>query len=500
VSTGLLLRSLGAALALTTPLGGCAGTQVGDATARDFRRADLADIPLRTLDIVVVSRSPVEFETAIDVNAFSAPALDRPIAPEADRRAPQQRAALEQALVEWAESRGFDARVHRAAAARPDLDAVMQSSEADALLLVRVVPVDRFGIFLSESGQEVVELEDVGTGFVRGSRDPRAVRTGRLLVGQAFLFEPRSRVRLWSRQVPDFPKKGRLVPRHPFLRYGFVLKEGAQTPTEVAKAREAARRFVPAMMAPFPEPRAGDVAARRRLLDIDLDREQVRQRFLDENHFAVEVAGGWAYEGVRTESRGVQNQVGPNPSTGDLIPLPDLGTSDLASSGMFRVVEPRVTWFTPGNFPLGPPRGLPGTFTLGARFSHAVVPNDFSRTALIPAVDEEDSFDQVALLEVGSGTRWGGALLLGWALWVSPSLMLTPEMGGFVDVLEYDTTLQTLPNDVLLRGGAEVGFGAMIRITPWLFARPRVSGRVGADGNGGIFGGFGASAGVGVLF
>lgn len=213
----------------------------------------------------------------------------------------------------------------------------------------------------------------------------------------------------------------------------------------------------------------------------------------------MEVGGGWSLEGVGTGARSVQDAALPGEANQRITPLPALDTGALAPNGMLRAVEPRVTFFTPATF-LGPPRGLPGAFTFAARFSWAEVPNQFSRTALVPAEDLGAPTDQGVDLEVGAGTRLGGAIFLGWALWVSESVMVTPELGGFVDVLQYETSLSTVPNDTLIRGGFEGGLGAMLRVNPWLFVRPRVSGRLGTDGGTGLFGGVGLSAGVGVLF
>lgn len=470
-------------LVLLAALGttGCAGARSGQATAREFARREVQSVPLQTLDVFVVSRSPVQVDRSLDVDAFPPPEPDQVLVPDADTDA-EQRTALEERVLAWTRERGFEARLLRSEKAQPTLQDLLAASEADGVLVVRVVPVDRFGVFDSGSGQEVIVLEPEAQPVIRKEVDV-SVRQGRLLVGQAFLFEPRSQIRLWSRQIPDFPDEGRLVPQHPFFAYGFVLKPGAPVPDPESTAQEAAQRFVPAMLGPLPPPHGGD---RSVLADIDVQAERTRNDFFDRNHFALEFGAGWGLESISTASQTNQDQVGFD--QGVIIPLPDLGTGALAPAGTARLVEPRFTWFTPS------------AWSFGLRLGYGTVPVDFARSAVVAARSPDDTFEQLAELAVSGGARYGAALLSGRAIWLSERFLFHPELGVFIDVLELDTTVRTVPDDVHVRGGLEAGASIMIRITPVLFVRPRVSGRLGLDAAGSPFAGIGLSGSVGLLF
>lgn len=466
----------------------CAGSTAGSATSRDYARSELREVPLRTLAVWVAARPAVEDEGSLDdVKAFDAPRLNDQLAPERVD-AVQQRALLE-ALEAWGADQGFEVKPAPAPTARPTLREVLGAADADAVLVVRVAPVDRFSVFQQSGEQQMIETGDPSS-QVLTTADQAEDRYGRLLIGQAFLFEPRSRVRLWSRQIPDFPPAGRLVPDDPFLAYGFVARDVDEVMDGADKARRAAAAFVPAMLRTFPEPREGDPAARLALQDDSIQQSEKVQRFFDRNHVAIELGVGWELPALSSTARTLQ-------PTGDVqqgpaeTPLPDVGTSELASMGSIEAVRPKVTWVAPGGT----------TFSLG--FEIGLIPNDLVRTVFAEAVLDSTSVDQAVELRASGGTAVGGTLAVGRLVPLAPRLFLLPEVGTFVDVYVFDVS-PTIPDGTHPVWGAQGELSLLYRFSGWapLFIRLGAAGRVGADfaSPSPLFGSVAVTTALGLLF
>jgi hypothetical protein len=258
---------------------GCAGMR-GPAE-RTYRRAEADSVPLHALELVVVTAGPPRIAGPVfEVKTFEPPQEDAPLrlGPED----PSTQKALVEALERRLRAAGFSLVVRtappigdtatgtttatgartststlgasgtstRALPLTPDatLGELLEHSSADAVLVVRAVPVDGFVIDFGAGTR--VERTALGKETIRDWRPVN--KEGRLLVGQAFLFDRRSRLRLWTKQAPDYPEDGRLVPTHPFLRYGYVHDGPGPAPPDDERARLASARFVESMFGDFP--------------------------------------------------------------------------------------------------------------------------------------------------------------------------------------------------------------------------------------------------------
>jgi len=466
-------------------MAGCAGSTAGSATSRSFTRPEAERIPLRRLAVWVASRPAVEDDGALtDVPAFPPPRLDQPLSPpQVD---PLMQRALLAEIERWASDAGYAVEPAAAPEPRPTLRQLLDASAADAVLVVRVVPVDRFSIFEQSGEQQMIDTGDPATQMLT-TAESAETRLGRLLVGQAFLYEPRSRVRVWSRQIPDFPEAGRLVQGHPFLRYGFVEDDPDAALDPAVKARRAAGAFVPAMLATLPEPRAGDRGVRQRLASADVQETVEIQRFLDRNHLAFQLSAGWELPAITSSAETTQNVGQTDPA---VIDLPDVGTGELAPSGAFEL-RPELTWIQPG-----------GT-TFSATFEVGIIPNDFSRRVFAENVAPVSPDDpaQLAELSASGGITAGGSLAAGRLIPLSPQWHLLPEGGLFVDVWAFDVG-STIPDatHVVLGGRGELALLFRPSADQPFFLHAAAGGRAGWDFMGDFFGSLDLSTGFGLMF
>jgi hypothetical protein len=479
----LVHRTL-AALIIASLLGlsACAGSTAGSATSRAFERPELERLPLQTLSVWVVSKPPVENEGSLDdVDAFGPPGLDETLSPK--RVDPLMQRALLDRIEAWGRAQGFEVKPARAPTARPTLRELLGAAETDAVLIVRVVPVDRFTVFEKAGEQQIIDTGDPATQMLT-TAEAAEDRLGRLLVGQAFLYEPTSRVRLWSRQIPDFPTAGRLTPDDPFLAYGYVAEDVDEVTDLAEKAERAADAFVPAMLDTFPGPESGDPEVRAALRSASFQRQARMQRFLDQNHVALEISAGWEMPSIRSRARTLQDVGQLEPVE---IALPELGTGELAPVGSFEL-RPKAIWIRPG--------GL----SFSAGFELGFIPNDFQRTVFVENVDDVGDFDQAVELSVSGGTTVGGSLAGGWLVPLSPALFLHPEVGTFVDVYLFDAS-PTVPDATHVTWGGQGELSVWLRpsATGALYLRAGAGGRVGADFGGDVLASFVASVGVGWL-
>jgi hypothetical protein len=468
---------------LCAALGGCAST-AGSAVSRSFEREVVQVLPLQRIDVVVETKPVYRTKDALQPDAFPPPRLDAQLGARfAD---PDQTRALQVALRSWARAQGFEVGFLELSKDATLADA-LAASEADAVLVVRGLGVDEFGVFDTKQSQRFIEL---GSGeAAREVVGKPLPRTGRLIVGQAFLFDRDTGLRLWSRQIPDYPIEGKLLPNDPFFAYGFVQERGASELDASVKAEKAAEAFVPAILDGFPAPHAGDEAA---LADLDteaLARTAERDAFYDGAHWLVEVGTGWSLSNASIGAQLVRDA--QDPMGGDVVEVPPLGAGELLPSGVFRFLQPRATLI------------FPGGFTMSGHLEYGAIPGSFRRTLVAPAADPNADFDQFAELEVSGGDAVGFGLDFGYAYWQSDRLLFLPQLGLGWELLNFDDPNRLLEDSTLDRPFMRGDLGLV-----WfpsqglgLYLRPTLGFRVGWQiESGSVYGGLDVDGAVGVMF
>jgi len=322
-------------------------------------------------------------------------------------------------------------------------------STADALLVVRVAPVDTFSIFEVNNATTVLDPE-----LNRVMRQDSAVRhEGRLLVGQIFLFDRQSILRLWSRQRLDFPDAGRLTPDHPFLRSGYVAPRGS-APDLATRARLAAEAFVAQGLRDFPRAQEGSEEARARLLTIDTETEAAEQRFYDQQRWSVELAGSWALE-----------RAGAEVVIDDAV-VDSVGSGAVAPGGVLRG-QANLGFLFAGGFTL---RGGLGFGRGLQRFSRAY------------HQDGDDGLDRSFALTLPGASVFGANAAAGYTWWLSPRWSVAGTAGVFLE----SWSLRATPEDTVLepqrlRLGL-IGHADLIHTwSPRFFSRSGLTFRAGAD-------------------
>lgn len=525
MATSNLIRTL-APLGALLAASACATTS-GDSTSRTFRRPQLDDLPLESLDVVVsVSGPPAAAPPNFDIQTFPPPNWTSVLrAGEEDART---REALAAALRRELAGAGYRVRVlhggtgsteassgapgglplgaqapaqtstravgapsaaSASAAARPGeaplppdatLRDVLDASRADGVLVVRAVPVDAFYVF------ETID-DGTTTAGALGTRSPQAMRkersvqrSGRLLVGQAFLFDRRTGLRLWSRQLPGMPEDGKLTSSSEVLRFGVLTEPGAREPMPDEKAAQAAAGFTQAMLEPFPAAQAGRPEAREALGRIDVSSEQAKQSFLDEGHVTIAVDTSWSLE-----------TAGMDVTLGEDV-VDSLGTGAIAPNGVLRVT-PRFGYQWPGGFvaAVGVPIGI--------------APNQFARTYHRdnPDPNAADPNDLGAQISVGRPFAAGIELTGGYAWLFDAQLMLHTTAGLFGEVWDIEAAPEgVLPTNRLYRFGV-IGAGHLVyRFTETspAFVQGGLRGRLGGANRGPVVVGLDLSLGLGVQF
>ncbi|MEM1025590.1 MAG: hypothetical protein AAF627_09220 [Myxococcota bacterium] len=470
-------------LACAWVVSGCAST-TGGAVSRSFEREIVDAVPLQRLDVVVETSPVYRTEGALKPDAFPPPRLDARLAARfAD---PDQARALEAALSGWAEAQGFELGF-LALPEQASLSDALERSQADGVLVVRGLAVDEFGVYDTKQEQRFIDL---GSGDalpeVVGKPIPR---TGRLIVGQAYLFDRSTGLRLWSRQIPDFPNEGKLLPGDPFFRYGFVQKRGVSELDASVKAKKAAAAFVSAILDGFPEPHEGDPEA---LAGIDrgaLQRTAERDAFYDGSHWLLELGTGWSLASASIGAQLAQDQ--SDPDGGTVFEVPALGAGEILPSGTLRLLQPRATLI------------LPGGLTMSGHFTYGVVPGDFRRTLVAPAVDPNADFDQFAELEVSGGQSLAFGFDLGYALWRSDRFLILPQLGLGYELLQFEDPNRLLQDATLDRPflQGDLGVAWFPLEGSGLFLRPSVGFRVGWQvEDGSVFGALDLDGAVGFMF
>ena len=503
-------------LAAAAVLSGCAGS-LGGAGARRYERPGLDRLPLRSIDVAItVAGPPTTSAPRFNVPSFAPPTLDSAIRPPAEE--PATRAALVARLRQRLADAGFRVRmihsgvtiatqkdpgidtsttaveVARAATATsavateirtPDLEVerplgpgvtvrdLLTSSNADAVLVVRVVPVDAFYVFLQN---EENRLLDVGGGTVPQAaiRDRPDVRGGRLLVGQAFLFDRKTGARLWTRHLPDLPEDGRIMPNDPFLSYGYVAPPEAGQPSNGVRAEQSSAGFVKAMFADFPAPNAGDARARTALDELDIGKERRAQAFFDEDYFVFEIGGNYTYQTVELEGF-----VGGEPT-------PDFETGFVAPNGAIRF-EPRFSYVAPG--------GL----TVGAGGQVGVIPSRRRQRSFFRDGDDDADRDLGGQVSVTNGLTFGVDGRVGYLFAITPDVLVWPSIGGFWERWTLDASPDTIiPSGTIDRVGALVHVGLVWRLNSVWFTKAGGGFRAGVASQGGEI--FGAEVGLSLGF
>ncbi len=518
------ITSLGLLAAVLTT--GCVASS-GSGASRVYQRRDLDKVPLRSIDIVVeVANSefselelklrpypPVSFDSALGQRATDAQAENavvrslarqlkklgyqlssgpRPnLVPAVAQKLPLQvktsslsvtstTSATVPPVVAVVPKKGVQSAVSLKIVGSQTLREVCEASTADAVLVVRAIPIDRFYIFQEQinAAQEFAETENVATGGVGGNvRGRRPVlHEGRLLFGQAFLLDRRTGLRLWSKHLPDFPENGEIIKGHPILEYGIwglpgQVAEGAERATSSAEA------FTQRILNGFPFSHVGHQGYGQELSKIDVEAESRAEEYLDQGHLYLEIGTGWSLE-----------QIGTDVVLDESVPLPSLGTGALAPSGAVRFARPRFTYVASGGWSFG----LEGSF--------GTVPTNFSRSINLddPRSNPSNPMPRTGVLAVDSASLVGGELQLGKLFFIGENLHLAPRAGLFLEAWQYSIS----PPDLVsssdhLRGGVHVGTDLH-----WLLAAPfywRVGGgfRLGLDNQGPGYLGFDLSTGVG---
>ncbi|MFO0725057.1 MAG: hypothetical protein U1E65_14855 [Myxococcota bacterium] len=476
---------------------GCAGA-TSNVSARDYRRPEADQVKLGVVDVVVVVSGPPRIAgDRLDVQGF--PPIEGDTVLAGGPRETETEAALVKAVRAELSLLGLEAHfLGRPAEPRlastsstsstssvavpaappaplPEtLEAALASSKADALLVVRAIPVDAFALDVG-AGTHIEETA-LGRQQVRDFRPEK--HEGRLMVGQAFLFDRQSKVRLWSRQAPDFPEEGRLTPDHPFLRFGYVASSTLTAPpSEALRAARAGERFGHAILEGLPHASAGTPEARAALDTLDPAAEAKRDAFFDQGHFAFDFAFAYGAETNQLELN-LEGKALPTLSAGALTP-----------SGLLRGV-PRVSYIASS--------GL----TLSASFAFGTAPSSFGRTYFRDNASPTlaDPLDRAIQAKLSGSSLYGPELTVGGLMHISDSLFLLPRGGVFFEVWNVQATpAVAFPNLNRVRIGATAGGEAWLRMSENLYVRGALDLRLGADLNGPFLFGFRLLAGLGIL-
>lgn len=463
---------------------------------RTFERSELGDIALKRLGVVVVAAGPPRVaDTTFAVRGFAPPELGDALLVGTED--PETRDALIGALEQTLGGKGFELELHSSVHGLPSvpttttatvappprggrhltegqpLSELLSGSDVDAVLVVRVVPVDEFHLDFGTGTR--VERTALGRERIKDFRPVR--HDGRLIVGQAFLFDRRTGLRLWTRQTPDYPELGRLTPKHPFLAYGYVHRD-QQTPLPrtAELAARATAAFVGAVLADFPAPQAGVAGAREALEAIDIELEQTVQRFRDQTHVGLEISGSWGMEPAQLEVSLFDAELAPL-DTGAVIP-----------GGVPRV-SPQLTVLTRSNL----------MWSIAVPIT--IAPSGFERVVHIDA-PEGETVDRTSVLRIEQVIGFGAELQLGTSLRLTQTTLLIPRGGIFGEVWSIDASPSVvLQNSTRVRLGVLGGADLMMLSDPdgWFFGRLGIGGRLGADIEGAFIYGFQLSLGVGVL-
>lgn len=465
---------LASVLALGAAISGCA-TQTGR-TPRSYLRSHQDEVPLARVDVIALSASRHPLDDArLDVEVFPPP--DREARLAEDRLVdPVESEALSRAIVVQLEEQGFETRVLDVETLE---EALTATGSGDATLVVRAVPVEPLFLLEDVDGGQVIDpgSADANLQVQPGLGLARAT-AGRIYVGQAFLYTRPNGVRLWSEQLPDFPRDGFLRRDGALLGQGAVGSAAANRP--VAAMRASARdAFLTRLLQKFPTPRAGTESGRIAIGSLDAAAEDRRQSFLDASHLSIEVGTGWSFELLESEV-----------ALADGTTLPSLGSAELAPNGGLAAVELRFRWVLPEGT----------SFAAGGWWG--VIPGGGIERSVFRGGEVEREDDILGPLRITGETLFGGTLGVGRVIFLGTSWLLEPSVHALVERWEFSASpAAAFSPSSHTRLGIEGRLDLM-----WLVGGGPFMIRVGGEAKGGLdidgqlFAGFGASTGLGLFF
>lgn len=423
---------------------GCATTQ-----GRSYERDELATLPLRSITMYVDSASPVEAGPQLFVDTLAPVDGESALAPPTSNAA--MRDALSDAVRAQFEAKGYAVTATRAST----VEALRASSEADLILVVRVQPVDRFFVSTWSPTEREIARKSVST-----ARPPMSARVGRLLIGQAYVFDRRTGLRLWSRDALDLPDGGWLHPDSALLAYGVL---GARPPDRLAT--EAAATFTKATFADFPDARAGRAAARASLDAVDVERDAVMLARLDRTRWTFGVDTGWSYDRLGARIEGVGDGV-------------SIGTRAIAPAGTFRLTPRFDVRF-------------PGGVTMGVGVSLGVAPGSFAKSYV--------RADRGTSIAFSSPEHLGLQIRAGYDVFLTPTLHVRPGVGFLIEGWRLGATPDNVvEGDVVSRFGAVMEGAVIYDLTDTFSVVGGVRGRAGAIPRDGLSVGIEGFVGIGI--
>lgn len=291
----------------------CAGSSAHK--SRDYERENLSALPLQAVTLVVEAKPGFrKLQDDLPSDAlFDPPAAEDPVQiPDGD---PAMRKALEDTLTETLQALGYTVEI---GAHQPGktLEDWVKSSQ-NPVLVVRALPVHQLKRFtLHITTEDWVQSDGVNLRHQEywNYLDPEVLH-GRLLLGQAFLWAPQSGLRLWSRQLPEWPTHNRIITKSPIQDYGLLKPRSEALPPDVD--REAASRFSKLMLATFPASNDVPSSAWARVNPSEAEAQNALNDFLDEPRYLVSLGAtaGW------TQLVAVPDLIGAKPlHASDLMP------------------------------------------------------------------------------------------------------------------------------------------------------------------------------------
>jgi len=466
-----LFHKLGLLVVVLSPALSSAST----VSYRDFENENLAGLRLKRLDVAIsIAGPPRVLGTVFDLPA-PAPTTYNSIIWNAAVQDGATAAAVRNAIAARFTKAGFEVSFRLVnSTSTLTVSSVRADSSADAILIVRGISADEFVIDRGV-GTKIIETPQ-GRERVRDYLPE--TRHGRLIVGQAFLFDRRTGIRLWSRQAPDYPKTKRLRTGHPFLKHGHVGKE---TGTELANL--AAEGFVSGLFVGFPKVQSSESSqARGRINATDLDQEYLTQAFWDKSPLALELGLGWSYGQFAL------------PLTLFDEELPALGSDTITPNGLLRL-RPQISFFTNSEwvwnmaipFVILPERNLQRTYFRDEPKSNIGL----------------NGRDHHADISVNGLFGFGGELSTGPVIVFEKQYLVSPLLGIFIERWQFDVRPgEVLTQDSMLRMGAFLGGDVTYfpgGLDGSLFIRGQGQFRAGLDNSATFLWGLNVTFGAGIL-
>ncbi|MEQ8277794.1 MAG: hypothetical protein RMA76_21190 [Deltaproteobacteria bacterium] len=408
-----------AALTLGLLCFGCASTQ-----GRAYQRKGLAKLPKQSVALFVAAAPATESGEHFRVE--SPGPVERETTLALDATDPAMTAALASAVVKQLEAKGY--------AVTPFEGPTIAGAEADLVIVVRVQPVDRFYV----SKQTVYDLQAARQGAT-SKKPPLEPRQGRLLVGQAYVFDAKTGLRLWSRDAVDFPSEAWLNPDSALLEYGVVGPHD-----DLANASAAA--FTAKTFAKFPGATEGDASTRAKLDAIDVEQDEKMLAAVDRTKVLVGVDASWGFDGIGARVEGAGEGV-------------RIDTNALAPSGTFR--------FTPHL-----DARFPGGVTIGVGVPIGFAPGSYSEVFVNGDRAVEVAFSSPEYLGVQLGVRYDR--------YSSSDFHIRPGGGLFIDGWRIGADPRgTIEGDAITRYGLFAELFGLLDVTEVVHVLGGVRGRVG---------------------